>query len=195
MFTSPHLESVHERIRFGQRNIQEKELIKLLIEFENQYKGNSCDLSYFELCFWLFLKYAIKKKSELIICEVGLGGRLDITNLLQPTVSIITNISRDHTEYLGNTYKKILYEKLGITRKGVRLFTGINIDYLRHEIDHFSSSRGFPLTYIEPGKNYSETNKLMALSVFQFLFRENFSLIDKNSLLERYCRPSCKSFY
>ena len=53
-----------------------------------------------------YLKYAIKKIG-IIICEVGLGGRLDITNLLQPTVTIITNVSRDHTEFLG-TYKKFL---------------------------------------------------------------------------------------
>lgn len=194
VFTSPHLFKVHERIRFNGKNISEEDLSLLLKQFENEYELNSCELSYFELCFWLFLKYTIDKDPDIIICEVGLGGRLDITNLLSPSVSVITNISRDHIEFLGNSYKKILNEKLGITREGVKLFTGVNTDYLKGKVIEFSEKNSVPVQFVEPKKNYSLTNKWMALSVFKFLFRSKFEFLNKEMLFRKTVDPRVKVF-
>lgn len=194
MFTSPHLFSIHERFRFDGKNIDEIELRNLLKAFDEKYPNNKCDLSYFELCFWLFLSFVEIKSPDLIICEVGLGGRLDITNLLEPSVAIVTNISRDHTELLGNTYKKILFEKLGITREGVPLFTGLSTDYLKNEVKVFAEKKGFSVCFIEPHKHYSHSNKLMAKKVFETVFNKSSRNIPFDSLFEEKVDPRIKDF-
>jgi dihydrofolate synthase / folylpolyglutamate synthase len=194
VFTSPHLHTVHERFRFNGAVIEDSKLLKLLKKFQEKYPENSCDLSYFELCFWVFCNFVIEKSPELVICEVGLGGRLDITNLLEPSITAITNISRDHTEYLGSTYKKILFEKLGVTRRGVKLFTGVSTDYLIDEVKRFSLAKEFPVTYLKPKNDYSSTNKFMAQNIISNLYNNYEERINLQDLYGKVIDPRTKNY-
>jgi len=130
MWTSPHIESYAERFSFNGVNILQSELEHSLSCFESLFPHNSCHLSFYELSFWLFCHQVIKQKSDFIILEVGLGGRLDAVNLFDADHVILTSISRDHTEYLGNFYREIVPEKLGVLRKKSKLVYSVQTDYI-----------------------------------------------------------------
>jgi len=112
--TSPHLLSYLERYKLNGKNIDSQELISVYRKFQTIFEKN--EASFFEIttamAFWLFYK----KSVDISIFEVGLGGRLDATNLFVPTISIITSISLDHTKSLGDTLQKIAFEKAGIIK-------------------------------------------------------------------------------
>ena len=115
IFTSPHFFDYRERIR-----INNKKITKTYVnEFLNSNKEISEDLSlsFFELSFGLAANYFNDSKIDIAIIEVGLGGRLDATNVINPLMSIITNISLDHTDLLGETIEKIAKEKSGIIKR------------------------------------------------------------------------------
>jgi dihydrofolate synthase/folylpolyglutamate synthase len=124
LYTSPHLERVNERIRINGRDISDGEL-QLCIEAVCQAYPPAADpkhddtLTYFEFltaaALWSFARH----KVDVAIIEVGLGGRLDATNVITPTACAITTIGFDHTEYLGDTLAKIAAEKAGILKPGV----------------------------------------------------------------------------
>jgi len=179
LFTSPHLFSVHERFRINEKQISEEILMNNLKKFEDLYPNNSCKLSYFELCFWVFLKLVNDSDSEFVVCEVGLGGRLDITNMLSPVATVLTNVSRDHTEILGNTYKKILKEKLGITRPGVPLYSGASTNYLRSLIKKHCQEKEIPLSFVNVNSKFSVMNKNLGKMVLNDLV-DNYSLDKKD---------------
>lgn len=115
LFTSPHFFDYRERIRINNKKITKS----YVNEFINSNKKISEDLSlsFFELSFGLALKYFYDNKIDIAIIEVGLGGRLDATNVINPFMSIITNISLDHTNLLGDTIQEIAQEKAGIIKK------------------------------------------------------------------------------
>ena len=167
-FTSPHTFCITERFRFNGKNISRKKFQEVLSKYESKYEGNY-PLSYFELCFWIFLEFCISEAPDYIICEVGLGGRLDITNILTPSVSVITNISRDHTEVLGHTYKQILKEKLGICREGVPLITSISSCYLKKLIDIYKEQKKITVIYSKSAGDFSSQNKSLAARIYQLL--------------------------
>lgn len=120
VFTSPHLVSVRERIRIGQAPIPRAEfsknlsLIKRVIE-KRGWQG----LTYFEILTSLAFLYFARKRIDLAVLEVGLGGRLDATNVVRPLAAAITPISYDHTHLLGDSIEKIAREKCGVIKKGV----------------------------------------------------------------------------
>ncbi|HJN79091.1 MAG TPA: Mur ligase family protein, partial [Flavobacteriaceae bacterium] len=114
LFTSPHFFDYRERIR-----INNKKITKTYVnEFLNSNKqiAEDLSLSFFELSFGLAANYFNDNKIDIAIIEVGLGGRLDATNIINPLMSIITNISLDHTDLLGETIEKIAKEKSGIIK-------------------------------------------------------------------------------
>ena len=115
LFTSPHFFDYRERIRINNKKITKS----YVNEFINSNKEISEDLSlsFFELSFGLAAKYFYENKLDIAIIEVGLGGRLDATNVINPLMSIITNVSLDHTDLLGNTPQEIAQEKSGIIKK------------------------------------------------------------------------------
>ncbi|MFN0031563.1 MAG: bifunctional folylpolyglutamate synthase/dihydrofolate synthase [Flavobacteriales bacterium] len=122
LYTSPHLKDFRERIRFNGIQISESDVV----EFVETYHRQWADLrpSFFELtvgmAFWFFRKM----KTEICVIEVGLGGRLDSTNVISPEVSVITNIGLDHTNLLGDTIAKIAAEKAGIIKPNVPAVVG-----------------------------------------------------------------------
>ena len=121
-FTSPHFYDFRERIRINNNKIQ-KSYITSFIK-ENKTLIEDLGLSFFELSFGLCLSYFVKNKVDYAIIEVGLGGRLDATNIINPLVSVITNISFDHTEILGDSLEKIAMEKAGIIKENSKLIVG-----------------------------------------------------------------------
>ena len=115
LFTSPHYYDFRERIKVNNQKIDKD----FITEFTNLNKKNieNNSLSFFELSFGLAVSYFNKNKVDIAIIEVGLGGRLDATNIINPLMSIITNISLDHTEILGDNLEDIAGEKSGIIKK------------------------------------------------------------------------------
>ena len=121
-FTSPHFFDYRERIKVNNDKI-EKGFISKFIE-TNRNIIEELELTFFELSFGMSLSYYIEKNVDYAIIEVGLGGRLDATNIINPILSVITNISYDHTEILGNTLKKIAFEKAGIIKQNTKVIIG-----------------------------------------------------------------------
>ena len=122
IFSSPHLYDFKERIKINSNYIDEN----FIVDFVNdnyEYILKS-DLSFFEISFAISLCYFCLKKPEYSIIEVGLGGRLDATNIIKPLISIITNIGFDHKKFLGNNLEDIAKEKAGIIKNGVPVVIG-----------------------------------------------------------------------
>ena len=115
LFTSPHFYDFRERIKVNKKKIDKD----FITEFTNLNKKNieNNSMSFFELSFGLAISYFNKNKVDIAIIEVGLGGRLDATNIINPLMSVITNISLDHTEILGDNLEDIAGEKSGIIKK------------------------------------------------------------------------------
>jgi len=120
LFTSPHLVSFTERIRINGEEITENDVIGLTEEIRGVVERRG-DFSptFFEVVTAMALLYFKRKEVDIAVIEVGMGGRLDATNIITPGVSVITNISYDHREFLGATLKEIAHEKAGIIKDGV----------------------------------------------------------------------------
>jgi dihydrofolate synthase/folylpolyglutamate synthase len=123
LYTSPHLTSFTERIRINNRKIRKKDVCRLTELLKNKAE-NIESITFFEIVTAMALLYFKEEQVDLSILEVGMGGRLDATNIVSPLISIITNISKEHEYYLGNTIMKIANEKAGIIKKGSDLITG-----------------------------------------------------------------------
>lgn len=117
LYTSPHLKDFRERIKINGENISEDEVIAFVSE--NKAFFETQGLSFFEMTVGLAFEYFAKELVDIAIIEVGLGGRLDATNIIKPEVSLITNIGIDHTAFLGNDIKSIAKEKAGIIKQNV----------------------------------------------------------------------------
>lgn len=122
LYTSPHLLDFRERIRVNGEMIP-KERVTEFVEKERSF-FEPLSPSFFELTTALAFKYFQEQKVDVAVIEVGLGGRLDCTNIITPDLSIITNISLDHTQFLGNTLEEIAAEKAGIIKDGVPVVVG-----------------------------------------------------------------------
>ena len=122
LYTSPHLVDFRERIRVNGVMIPEKRVISF-VEQERSF-FEPLHPSFFELATALAFQYFAEEKVDVAVIEVGLGGRLDCTNIIHPDLSIITNISFDHIQFLGNTLPKIASEKAGIIKQGVPAIIG-----------------------------------------------------------------------
>lgn len=121
IYTSPHLLSLKERIQFQNHLIEKEEFTELTFQLKKLIKKHK--LTFFESLTAIAFLFFLKKEPDFTILEVGLGGRLDATNVVKPILSIITRIDYDHTEILGNTLSKIALEKAGIIHQEVPLIT------------------------------------------------------------------------
>ena len=122
LYTSPHLKDFRERIKINGREISED----FVCEFIDKHKSffEAKDMSFFEMSVGLAFDYFAAEKVDIAIIEVGLGGRLDATNIITPLVSVITNIGLDHTQFLGNTLEAIAGEKAGIIKPAIPVVIG-----------------------------------------------------------------------
>ncbi|MGM0410530.1 MAG: bifunctional folylpolyglutamate synthase/dihydrofolate synthase [Bacillota bacterium] len=125
-FTSPGIVSLNERIRINDKYISDKELAKLVKKVKPYIKKVSLQLekpTFFEIITLIAFLYFKENEVDLVIFETGLGGRLDATNVVNSLVSVITNVSLDHTEYLGNSIEEITKEKAGIIKENQKVIT------------------------------------------------------------------------
>lgn len=122
LYTSPHLKDFRERIKINGIEISEEFVCEFIATNKSFFEAN--DLSFFEMTVGLAFEYFTKENVDIAIIEVGLGGRLDSTNIITPLVSVITNIGYDHTQFLGNTLKAIAGEKAGIIKPLVPVIIG-----------------------------------------------------------------------
>ena len=114
LYTSPHLKDFRERIKINGQMIKETEVISFVSN--NKAFFEILELSFFEFTVALAFDCFAKQKVDIAVIETGLGGRLDSTNIIRPELAIITNISLDHTNLLGDTIEKIAKEKAGIIK-------------------------------------------------------------------------------
>nr|WP_294938310.1 folylpolyglutamate synthase/dihydrofolate synthase family protein [uncultured Flavobacterium sp.] len=122
LYTSPHLKDFRERIKINGKEIPEEFVIDFIAANKSFFEENH--LSFFEMTVGLAFDYFAKEQVDVAVIEVGMGGRLDSTNIITPLVSVITNIGFDHTQFLGDSLEAIAYEKAGIIKPNIPVVIG-----------------------------------------------------------------------
>ncbi len=181
LFTSPHMFDFRERIKVNSSKI-EKQFVIDFVEKNKEYflmKRNS----FFEISFAMAILYFKVKKIDIAVIEVGLGGRLDATNVIHPLLSVITNIGYDHTKFLGNKITSIANEKAGIIKKNVPVLIGeknlktdkVFIEKAKRESSNIFFAEDFLSNDAELGleTNYQKKNKRTVYAAMQILFENN----------------------
>ena len=147
LYTSPHLVDFRERIRVDGQMVSQQ----FVIDFVEQHRSFFEPLhpSFFELTTAMAFHYFAQQHVDVAVVEVGLGGRLDCTNIITPLVSIITNISFDHVQFLGNTLPQIAVEKAGIIKPGVPVVIGEALPETRPVFQAKAQEAGAPICFAE----------------------------------------------
>lgn len=147
LYTSPHLADFRERIRVNGRMIPEENVI----DFVDRWKGCSYDgsPSFFELTMMMAFDWFARCEVDYAVIEVGMGGRLDSTNIITPEACIITNISPDHMQFLGNTLADIAREKAGIIKTGIPVVIGEAEGAVREVFEEKAREAGAPITFAQ----------------------------------------------
>lgn len=162
LYTSPHLVDFSERIRVNGQPIS-KDYVVDFVENEKAFFA-PLNPSFFEVVTAMAFKYFADRKVDIAVIEVGMGGRLDCTNIITPILSIITNIDMDHTQFLGNSLELIAVEKAGIIKQGVPVVIGESKPETRPVFEAMASSLKAPITFAEDQQeilSYSGTHKKM----------------------------------
>ena len=175
IFTSPHYFDYRERIKINNKLIKKK----FIQSFINEYKDSieEIRLSFFEVSFAMALSYFESKKVDYAIIEVGLGGRLDATNIILPEISVITNISYDHMHILGDTLEKIAVEKAGIIKEKTNVIIGersletekIFIKAAKEKSSNIFFASDFPQKRLYSKVEYQNKNINTAINVLKLL--------------------------
>lgn len=147
LYTSPHLVDFRERIKINGKCISKDSVVRFIEEERDFFEP--LHPSFFELTTALAFKYFAEQKVDVAVIEVGLGGRLDCTNIITPVLSVITNISFDHTQFLGNTLAKIAGEKAGIIKEGVPVVIGEANDETRPVFTQKAKEQGCSIIFAE----------------------------------------------
>ena len=147
LYTSPHLTDFRERIRVNGKMIPECEVVSF-VEDERSF-FEPLHPSFFELTTALAFKYFAKAEVDVAVIEVGMGGHLDCTNIITPDLSVITNISLDHVQFLGNTLTKIAGEKAGIIKPGVPVVIGETTEETKKVFKDKSLEMNAPIRFAE----------------------------------------------
>lgn len=162
LYTSPHLIDFTERIKISGKEIEEGEVVRLTecirskIQ-DSEFKDELERITFFEFTTAMALLYFKEKEVDIAVMETGMGGRLDATNVIRPLVSVITNISVEHKEYLGDTIEAVAFEKAGIIKDGVPLITGVEQPAAFQVIERVCNEKGAPLYSL--GRDFSFQRK------------------------------------
>ena len=147
LYTSPHLVDFRERIRINGAMIPQEEVTRF-VELHKDYM-HGLQLSFFEMTVGLAFDYFATQQVDVAVVEVGMGGRLDSTNVITPDLSIITNIGFDHTQFLGNTLPLIAGEKAGIIKPGVPVVIGESHPETRPVFEKKAAEMGAPIYFAD----------------------------------------------
>ncbi len=142
LFTSPHLVSFTERIRINNRQIAESDVIRLASDIRKSIGGMDLRPTFFEFVTAMAFQYFAVQNVDWAVIETGMGGRLDATNILRPDISVITNVSRDHCEFLGAGIQDITREKAGIIKPGTPVITASRTPAVVRLLSDIARSRG-----------------------------------------------------
>ena len=151
LYTSPHLQDYAERIQVDGEAIPHAELVSLVEEIK-PYVAASPEITTFEITTALALLYFARQEVGAAVVEVGLGGRLDATNVCDPLVTVITSISYDHTDLLGETLSEIAGEKAGIIKAGIPVVVSPQMDEAHDVLERIAAEREAPL--VKVGRDY-----------------------------------------
>ncbi len=150
LYTSPHLVDFRERIRINGEMIPQQAVVDFVTQTIKQSDNQAFkNLSFFEMTVGLAFDYFAKEKVDVAVIEVGMGGRLDSTNVISPLLSVITNIGLDHTQFLGDTLEKIAAEKAGIIKEGVPVVIGETQAETKPVFDRVAAGHHAPITYAD----------------------------------------------
>lgn len=171
---SPHVERITERFQSEEGEIKEAVLEKLVHECHELVLKNKYQLTYYEFLFFVFCHWARQRSPDILLLEVGLGGRLDAVNIFEADILLLPSISRDHQEFLGNRYESILREKMGLLRSKTILVNCLSLNYLREKTHEIVKSVGAKNIDLDPlglaGKwEFSVRNQLLARAAFLLL--------------------------
>ncbi|MCK4921026.1 MAG: bifunctional folylpolyglutamate synthase/dihydrofolate synthase [Bacteroidales bacterium] len=147
LYTSPHLVDFRERIRINGRMIPEDEIIEYVSE--NQSNIEDLKPSFFEMTVDMAFMYFAKQNVDIAVIETGMGGRLDSTNILDPILSIITNIGMDHMRFLGNNIRDIAVEKAGIIKKNTTVIIGESDEQTFHVFSDISTAKNAKIIFAD----------------------------------------------
>jgi len=186
MYTSPHLKKFNERIRVDNHFITDKEIVDYFLKVK-PYITNQ---SFFEITTAMAFLYFKENNVDYAVLEVGLGGRLDATNVVTPLISVITNIGLEHTDLLGNTVEKIAFEKAGIIKQNVPVITGVKGNALK-VIKKIAKQRKAPLTipkqfgyvnFKNLNGTFQQENKDIALTTIEILIKNNLIKLNETQI-------------
>ncbi|PID89093.1 MAG: tetrahydrofolate synthase [Bacteroidia bacterium] len=174
LYTSPHLRDFRERIKINGTPISEEKVVDFVADNSEILK----DLkpSFFEMTVAMAFNYFSEQKVDIAVIEVGLGGRLDSTNIITPLLSIITNISKDHTNLLGDDIMAIAKEKAGIIKQNVPVVIGETQAEITSVFSGMAKEKNAPITYAD-GK-YQQKNIRTVLAAFEILRDLGFSITE-----------------
>ena len=187
LYTSPHLKDFRERITINGKKISKNYVHQFVLEHKQFFE--TTELSFFEMTVGLAFQYFSDKKVDIAIIEVGMGGRLDATNIITPLLSIITNIGKDHTAFLGDTLEKIAFEKAGIIKQNIPVVIGeytiqtkpvfLEVASKNKSEIYFAQDINHPDYPCGLLGNYQIKNKKTVIEVFRNL-KSNFNISEEN---------------
>jgi len=180
LFTSPHITDICERVQINGKKISRKDFALYLSKV---LKKETVKLKFFEILTLLALLYFKDKEVDFAVIECGIGARKDSTNIIKPCLSIITSVSLEHTQILGNTLKQIAYEKAGVIKPKIPCITGVLPLVAQKEIKSISAKNKAPLFVIKKEKTRLKENQNIVLSALHIL-----GLKKKNLDLNLPCR-------
>jgi dihydrofolate synthase/folylpolyglutamate synthase len=147
LYTSPHLKDFRERIKINGEMIPKLYVSDFVEKHQLYFKDNQ--LSFFEMTVGLAFDFFRNEKVDIAIIEVGMGGRLDSTNIVLPEISVITNIGLDHTQFLGNTLEKVAGEKAGIIKSNTPVVIGETVPETKHIFETVAAQKYAPISFAE----------------------------------------------
>lgn len=187
LYTSPHLKDFRERIKVNGRMISKNAVSTFVAQNKTFFEAN--ELSFFEMTVGLAFSYFEKKAVDIAIIEVGLGGRLDSTNVITPEVAVITNIGLDHTQFLGDTLSKIAREKAGIIKPNVPVVIGETLPESKVVFTEIADKNKASISFAENQDaskyetdllgDYQELNKRTVLSALTVLKNQGWKVSEK----------------
>ena len=188
LYTSPHLKDFRERIKINGTMISEEFVVDFIAEHQSFFEENH--LSFFEMTVGLAFDYFKKEKVDISIIEVGLGGRLDSTNVITPEVSVITNIGLDHTRFLGETMREIASEKAGIIKTNIPVVIGETTSETKKVFQQKASEVVTNITFVEEGTpsdyksdllgNYQQKNMKTAVETLKILQKKDWNISEEH---------------
>tara|TARA_B100001540_G_scaffold309950_1_gene326975 strand:+ start:3017 stop:4219 length:1203 start_codon:yes stop_codon:yes gene_type:complete len=156
LYTSPHLKDFRERIRINGEMIKKDEVVQFVCNNKNEFQ--KINMSFFEYTVAMAFHQFAKHKVEIAVIETGLGGRLDSTNIIEPEISIITNIGFDHMNLLGNSLKEIAYEKAGIIKNKTPIIIGKKQKEIKNIIENIACNKDAPIYYAQNHQYYLQND-------------------------------------